>query len=45
MRRRRRPVRAGFAELSAVEVAVGKVDQRLETLVRLHRPGPGAGGE
>ena len=29
--------------LRAVEIAFGKVDQRLETLERLHRPGPDAG--
>ena len=27
--------------LRAVEIAFGKVDQRLETLERLHRPAPG----
>ena len=29
--------------LRAVEIAFGKVDQRLETLERLHLPGPDAG--
>ena len=29
--------------LRAVEIALGKVDQRLETLERLHLPGPDAG--
>ena len=30
--------------LRAVEIAFGKVDQRLETLERRHLPGPDAGG-
>ena len=42
--RLRADVRGLDTRLRAVEVAVGKVDQRLETLERLHLPGPGAGG-
>ena len=39
----RTDVRGIDTRLRAVEVALGKVDQRLETLERLHLPGPGAG--
>ena len=36
----RTDVRGLDTRLRAVEVALGKVDQRLETLERLHLPGP-----
>ena len=41
----RTDVRGLDARLRAVEGALGEVDQRLETLERLHLPGPGADGE
>ncbi len=40
----REDVRRMDDRLRAVEIAFGKVDQRLETLERLHLPGPDAGG-
>ena len=40
----REDVRRMNDRLRAVEIAFGKVDQRLETLERLHLPGPDAGG-
>ena len=40
----REDVRRMNDRLRAVEIAFGKVDQRLETLERLHLPSPDAGG-
>ena len=40
----REDVRRLDDRLRAVEIAFGKVDQRLETLERLHLPGPDVGG-
>ena len=40
----REDVRRMDDRLRAVEIAFGQVDQRLETLERLHLPGPDAGG-
>ena len=41
----RTDIRGLGTRVRAVEVALGKVDQRLETLERVHLPAPAAGEE